>query len=448
MQAPFRPIGAVLLPSRIDLAPVSNALNSLALLNAAEQLPGTAPWVHHTAAALSPAQRQANQLIFGPLGAALLLEGSWADFPSYLESLATQHPQTLRERVLTQHAGAPVPSAAAVLLDDPFHLHDTIVAHLRELWEHHLAAEWTQQQRQLQRRAALLPHPLLNSGLAPATIMGNLHRLIGSAAGYAPGAQEIVFVPSPHVGRHISQLQDGTTLLLFFDAELHSAALLRDTPMKQIELVGRLGALSEPTRLRVLALLAQHGELTLQDLMTQLDTSQPNVSRYLKALSGFVEEQRKDGRKRYRLVPSQLDLTFQALQQQVLAPPAPTVPQEDQMTTQGPARFLDPQGVVIVWPGQRDDRHALLRHLASHFAQGQSYSEQEVNQLLMQYVAAYARDHVTVRRDLIDAHLLQRSEDGARYWRNDAPAQQPERQLSDEEAYARYWGGGLPDTTT
>ena len=36
--------------------------------------------------------------------------------------------------------------------------------------------------------------------------------------------------------------------------------------------------------------------------------------------------------------------------------------------------------------------------------------------------------------------LMQRSSDGARYWRSTDAQPQAPRQLSDEEAYARYWG--------
>jgi hypothetical protein len=43
------------------------------------------------------------------------------------------------------------------------------------------------------------------------------------------------------------------------------------------------------------------------------------------------------------------------------------------------------------------------------------YTEQQVNELLQQwYLDA---DFVLVRRSLIDAGLLQRTRDGARYWR-------------------------------
>jgi DNA-binding transcriptional ArsR family regulator len=448
MPSPFRPVPAPP-PSQIALEPVYNALNSMALLHAVERLPGCGRWVLETARALQPEQIQANRIIFEEFGAALLIGGSWPDVPAYLDALATQHPGALRDRVLAQRGPAETPSSeAAALLADPFQMHDLIVAHLRDLWKAHLAAEWMQVQRSLQEQVNQLRHSLPGSGLSPAAIAQNLHTFIAVAAGPAPGAQAIVFVPSAHNGRYITQLQVDATLYLFFDAALHDQVLLRDTPVKQVELIGRLSALTESARLRVLALLAQHGELALQDLMAQLGTSQPNVSRYLKALGSYVQERRgKDGRKRYRLVPTQLDVTFQALKQAVLAPPAPTTSQsEDDMQIQGLARYLDGQGGVLFWPAQAEDRAAVLGYLAGRFAEGQLYSEKEVNAVLAQLVAPHVRDHVTVRRDLIDQRLLQRSDDGARYWRGSENPGQPPRVLSDEEAYRRYWGADLPDS--
>src|SRR5262245_34877720 len=54
--------------------------------------------------------------------------------------------------------------------------------------------------------------------------------------------------------------------------------------------VGVLKAVAEPTRLRLLALLA-HGELNVKDLTRILNQSQPRISRHLKLLSeaGLVE---------------------------------------------------------------------------------------------------------------------------------------------------------------
>lgn len=449
MNGLFRIAAPEELPGRIALAPVYNALNSMALLHQANQLPGVAGWVKRTAATLTPDQLRVNRLIFDTVGPALLLEGNWSDMTAYLEVLATQRPETLRDRALAHYGAQALAPEAETLLADPFRMHDLLVAHLRELWETHLEAEWAQSQRSLQHQVAVLSSSIPSSGVAPTVILRNLQTFIAREAGYVPQAQEVVFVPSPHTGRYITQLLAGSTLYLFFDVEIHTQVLLRDTPVRQEELIGRISALTEPARLRVLTLLAQHGELSLQDLMAQLETSQPNVSRYLKSLGYYVEERRgKDGRKRYRLKPIQLDLTYQALKQTILTAPAPTAtPQEELMHNQGLTRFIDAQGAVKLWPGQAQDQRNVLTYLAERFAPDQMYSEKEVNALLSQYVHPYVCDHVAVRRDLIDLRLLQRSKDGARYWRGEGVVEETLREISDEEAYKnRYLSSDSTDS--
>src|ERR1700686_4644787 len=85
---------------RVALDPVYNALNSLALLSAAEYLPGLNPWVLQTLAALVPAARHTNRLVFEGLRDALLPEDEAPDFPTYLKHLAAQNPDMIRDRVL------------------------------------------------------------------------------------------------------------------------------------------------------------------------------------------------------------------------------------------------------------------------------------------------------------------------------------------------------------
>lgn len=436
------------LPSDIAIAQVYNALNSFAMLHRSD-LRTASEWVEQTAAML-PAQRlHTNRLLFDELSAALLLEGDWPDVSSYLDALITVPPTALRDRVLALPLTTARSSEATALLDQPSQLHDVIIEHLRYLVDQHWLSEWSRVERTLRQHVDLLRRSTPGSGLSPSTIAANLHQFVASTSQPQAGIAELIFVPSAHTGRHVTRLRAGSTLYVFFDVDLHRDVLLRDTPMKQVELVARLSALTEPNRLRVLTLLAQHRELTLQDLMDDLQTSQPNVSRYLKALGFFVQERRgKDGRKHYRLLPTELDATFDALKQQVLAAPIAAAPQvEDSMSTEGLTRYLDPQGAVLMWPRREEDRRAVLRYLADRFAPETEYSEKQVNAVLTHYVLPHVRDYATVRRDLIDSRLLMRSGDGVRYWRgDDQPAQPAARVLSDEEAYDRYWGGERNDT--
>jgi DNA-binding transcriptional ArsR family regulator len=61
--------------------------------------------------------------------------------------------------------------------------------------------------------------------------------------------------------------------------------------------------LSDPTRVRVLELLDEHGELSVGELVERLDQSQPKVSNHLACLRwcGFVERERRHPHVFYRV---------------------------------------------------------------------------------------------------------------------------------------------------
>lgn len=89
---------------------------------------------------------------------------------------------------------------------------------------------------------------------------------------------------------------------------------LSDRPTEP-ELVAKyFRALGDPTRVRVLELLVQHGELAVGELVTRLAVSQPKVSNHLACLRwcGFVATRREHPAVLYRIaddrVPQLLEL--------------------------------------------------------------------------------------------------------------------------------------------
>ena len=70
------------------------------------------------------------------------------------------------------------------------------------------------------------------------------------------------------------------------------------------ELVGKyFRALGDPTRVRILGLLGEHGELSVTDLVDRLSQSQPKVSNHLACLRwcGFVQTRRDHPTVYYRV---------------------------------------------------------------------------------------------------------------------------------------------------
>ncbi len=77
------------------------------------------------------------------------------------------------------------------------------------------------------------------------------------------------------------------------------------------------------------------------------------------------------------------------------------------------ARFLV-RGRWVTTPRRSRDRDALLEHVAALLvAPGEEVDERT----LTERIATLADDPVRVRRDLVEAGLVGRRQDGSRYWR-------------------------------
>jgi hypothetical protein len=76
-------------------------------------------------------------------------------------------------------------------------------------------------------------------------------------------------------------------------------------------------------------------------------------------------------------------------------------------------------GPLTGLPVRRSDLELLLALAAPRFDAGRTYSENEVNDLLRDWLATfcapYGTDHVTFRRCLVDAGILQRDRAGSTY---------------------------------
>jgi DNA-binding transcriptional ArsR family regulator len=232
----------------------------------------------------------------------------------------------------------------------------------------------------------------------------------------------------------------------------------------------RCPPLADETRLRILELLAQEGELSSQDLIDQLEISQSGVSRHLKALGSYIVERRGEGAvKHYRLNMNHLDWTFVTLRRFLTSDEAqaePAIPSQPSVqdlsrnargfppqtgnrvgprvrktsSVEAPSellRFMDDQGRITGYPTKRKDMITLLEYLATKFEPERSYTEKEVNSILSAQLHPSYTDFVTIRRELYNFQFLGRERDGSRYWRivqaTDQLAQDP-AQASDSPA--------------
>lgn len=76
-------------------------------------------------------------------------------------------------------------------------------------------------------------------------------------------------------------------------------------------------------------------------------------------------------------------------------------------------------GPLTGMPTRRDDVEVLLQLAAARFESGHAYGEKDVNETLRAWLAEFSEpygvDHVSLRRELVDARLLVRDTSGSEY---------------------------------
>lgn len=431
-ESPFSPPTPTTVAVSAALVAVPNQLFSLWALTAEDvAIDG---WIAQAAARLTPVQRDFNRLLFAAFGAALLPADVPADFPTYLAGLAALPGADFQARLANaaQAVRAPVLRAEAeTLLADPAALQVRIAEHLRSLWERLLAPEWQRHTRLLTKMTNALNELIFSQPQWQAADPFHALRFLlqtepdDRQLAQVMGVRRILLVLSPHLPAQLVRFDQGETLWVVrtFDPQL-----LRRDPLRRAEVLGPLNALADDTRLRILELLVEHGEQRAQEIIVQLEGSQGNVSRHLKQLvgAGLARERRAgDANKLYTYDPAGLQRVMFLARQLLSRHNVQAVGQEiaaaaqlDQARASAPSALrdlLDAQGRITRWSSKLKEQEVMLRYLIEKFELERGYTEQQVNELLQQwYLDA---DFVLVRRSLIDAGLLQRTRDGARYWR-------------------------------
>lgn len=173
-------------------------------------------------------------------------------------------------------------------------------------------------------------------------------------------------------------------------------------------------ALADESRLRIVGLLAQGGERSVQALAAALGLKEPTVSHHLAILKrqGLVTA-RAEGTTRWHA----LDRTaLERLAQRVLQPEhektkrATPRPVED-FDAKVLKAFVDADGRLKQIPAARKKRGAVLRWLMRDFVAARRYPEAEVNDAIQRH----HWDSATLRRELIGHKMLARKD--RVYWR-------------------------------
>ena len=341
-------------PISVALEPAHHLLNSLMLLIQSEHLSGYGEWVTQTAVSLSPEQIHTNQVVMLGLHYAVTPYRSWSSFESYLENLKAHNPVTLRDRVLDAYEtlqskqgdealdrdqilssadaylaylygrfpdaaiDETIERAAYNLMIDPPQMQQTIVNHLTEMWQNFLKPEWMRIRPMLQASVdafSQIDFTQMNALEAVHTVYGQDFSDEWGKIFNKEEALQIIFVPSAHIGPYLGIFKHSQTIWLLFGARLPEGSGMTSLELDRSELLVRLNALADDTRLHILQIIRDEGEQCSRDIIERFDISQSAASRHLKQLSatGYLTERRRDGAKCYNLNPERIETILQAL---------------------------------------------------------------------------------------------------------------------------------------
>lgn len=368
MPDPNSIVSPSILPVSVALEPAQNARNSLLLLGWMKKLSGLNDWVTRTAAALTPEQWHTNRLVMVGLHAATIPDRSWPSFPAYVDHLAAQDPTTLRDWVFNaysqmdtldgcKHCALPDPtdgrrrvdiapllasvdafleflleryppdsidteleSEAHGYLNDPPAMRSLIVSHFRSMWDQFLAPEWERVRPMLQDSVDAFRQLDLDGMSKWEAIRMLLGRNMTEEKeelwkATVEQVERLVMVPSAHLGPYFGKARSGDTLWILFGARIPEGAQVHAPDLSRAEILVRVNALADDTRLRILKLVAEEGEQRSSEIMAKVELSQSAVSRHLKQLSatGYLNERRCDGAKCYTLNPGRVEDTLRAI---------------------------------------------------------------------------------------------------------------------------------------
>ncbi|MFC1659639.1 DUF2087 domain-containing protein [Pseudomonadota bacterium] len=71
-------------------------------------------------------------------------------------------------------------------------------------------------------------------------------------------------------------------------------------------------------------------------------------------------------------------------------------------------------GKLVNFPSKRNLQVEILKKMKEWFKPGIVYSEKEINEIIKNKIEC--RDHITIRRDLVDLGILIREDNGSKYW--------------------------------
>jgi DNA-binding transcriptional ArsR family regulator len=313
-------------------------------------------WIVQTAESIPEAVLDKHTVIMFGVHYAVIPQSDFDDFQAYLQDLESTDPMVLRDRLLDAYMSMPcneeaderyarmskdeilsdfdtflgylrsrfgpelifeeIERKAFVLLREPEKMKAEIIEHLGMMWDRYFAEEFKRRQPMIDETVQAFSgfdFEGMSDEEAMRAVTGQWNEKLEH---FMSERERIVFVPSPHIGPYTGPLIAGDTLWMMFSCRLPKGSPLGLTQVSRAELLVWLSALADDTRLHILTLLKDRGELCAQDIISLLDTSQSTASRHLRQLSasGYIREHRTEAGKCYRINAERIEETTKALE--------------------------------------------------------------------------------------------------------------------------------------
>ena len=184
--------------------------------------------------------------------------------------------------------------------------------------------------------------------------------------------------------------------------------------MQLEKLVSYHKALSDPTRLRILRLVAEES-MSGQELAVRLNVSAPTITHHIAKLreAGLLFEWREKNTIYFRLNSEMLEAKSRGTV--AFVSPLPSGKEDTDMAQMTEAKFRESvlknfftkEGRLKTIPAQLKKKIVVLESLAERLEMGRSYPEKEINAFLKEF----HEDYATLRRELIMHQFMYREKE-------------------------------------
>lgn len=338
----------------VELGPARNVLAGMVVLTKDEDLPGLSNWLVDRRREMSKKQKFQHTLVVIGFYHVIAPDDSVVTFPEHIQRLAQTDPEVLLQKMLSVYVRLGVEHGRSADVDwksvlasaenyiaflkerfgpeavmddieakayeyikDPPAMKALVVNHLQKMWDEAFQAEW------------MRVEPMLKESVKAfqSTDFSKMDRF--EAARFVTGqdldeekwkpglerANRIIFIPNAHIGPYVSRLPDEKDLIILFGARQPEDATIRVPELDRADIVTRLSALADDTRLQILQMIRDTEEMRAQEIIEATGLSQPSVSRYLGQLTatGYLQERRINGAKAYSLNRDRIAKTLKAV---------------------------------------------------------------------------------------------------------------------------------------